>query len=536
MRNILFLFCLTAILYSCNKSKTTKTIPKPPVVEQPKTVEVIIRDTIEIVRVDTIIKTETKTVYVEKSSPTSTSVNKKYPPISAKEFRGAWVATVANITWPSKPGLSTDQQKQEAIKLLNFLQEHNFNAVILQVRPQADALYASQYEPWSYYLTGQQDLAPNPYYDPLQFWIDEAHQRKIELHAWLNPYRALHSTAKNNSAKAIFKAHPDWAIELANGMVWLDPANVEAQQHSLNVVRDLVSRYNIDGIHFDDYFYPYDSYNEGKDFPDDVSWNKYKASGGYLSRGDWRRQHVNEFIQSVHSVIQQTKPNVQFGVSPFGIWRPGFPGSVSGYDQYDKLYADAQLWLKEGWVDYFAPQLYWPIGADEQSFSELLGWWENQNPKQRNIWPGINIGLEKDWPNEIENQIRITRGINPVSHGTIAWSLGTLMQNKQLANQLKETVYALPALVPPNQWECNYVQAPIVQQFLNGSNVQLQWNSTGAKQYIVYYQYQGRKWQYKIVNTTSYSLSSNNLQKVGVTAVNAQNCESDFNEIALTVN
>ena len=189
-----------------------------------------------------------------------------------REFRAAWIATVANINWPSERGLSTDEQKREAIDLLDLLAQANFNAAVFQVRPQCDALYASELEPWSYYLTGVQGQAPDPYYDPLEFWIEEAHLRGIELHVWLNPYRAHHVSGGEVSEHSIVVKHPELVVKLETGYYWMDPAMQGTQDHSLAVVMDLVRRYDIDGVHFDDYFYPYPSYNNHKDFPDDESW------------------------------------------------------------------------------------------------------------------------------------------------------------------------------------------------------------------------------------------------------------------------
>ncbi|MEO6818987.1 MAG: family 10 glycosylhydrolase, partial [Ginsengibacter sp.] len=293
---------------------------------------------------------------------------------TSREFRAAWVATVANINWPSKPGLSSAQQQKEAIDLLNFLQKHNFNAVILQVRPQADALYESKLEPWSYFLSGTQGKPPSPYYDPLTFWTKEAHDRGLELHVWLNPYRSHHISGGPVTETSLVKKRPELMVHLKEGYWWFDPSLQETQDHGVKVVMDIVKRYDIDGVHFDDYFYPYPSYNGGEDFPDSTSRKAYLAAGGTLSVGDWRRESVNKFIHRLYDEIKKEKKYVKFGLSPFGIWRPGNPASIEGFDQYDQLYADAKLWLNEGWIDYFSPQLYWPISRIKQSFPVLLGW------------------------------------------------------------------------------------------------------------------------------------------------------------------
>ena len=314
-------------------------------------------------------------------------------PSAEREFRAAWVATVDNINWPSKPGLPVEEQKKEAIKLLDLLYENNFNAVVFQVRPQCDAMYRSDLEPWSYYLTGEQGKAPEPYYDPLEFWIEEAHKRGIELHAWLNPYRAHHPTGGEVTDASIVKKRPDLVVKLGEeGYWWMDPALKGTQDHSYNVVMDLVSRYDLDGIHFDDYFYPYPDYNNNKDFPDDESWQAYQQGGGKLSRGDWRRDAVNTFIERLYKGIKAEKPYVKFGLSPFGIWQPYNPPAIGGsFNQHETLYADAKLWLNKGWIDYYSPQLYWPINQLAQSYPVLLGWWKDQNLKGRHLWPGINL-------------------------------------------------------------------------------------------------------------------------------------------------
>ncbi|MGD8868596.1 MAG: family 10 glycosylhydrolase, partial [Gemmatimonadales bacterium] len=271
-------------------------------------------------------------------------------PHAQREFRAAWVASVANINWPSQPGLPVEEQKREAIELLDLLERHHYNAVVFQVRPQADALYESELEPWSYYLTGEQGKAPHPYYDPLEFWIEAAHDRGLELHAWLNPYRAHHREGGPITEHSIVRTRPDLVVELKDGFWWMDPGQEDTKKHSLAVVMDIVRRYDVDGIHFDDYFYPYPSTNHDEDFPDDASWNRYKSGGGKLSRDDWRRANINDFIESVYKGIKREKPRVKFGLSPFGIWRPHHPESIEGFDQYGQMYADARLWLNEGWV------------------------------------------------------------------------------------------------------------------------------------------------------------------------------------------
>ncbi|MFL5608186.1 MAG: glycoside hydrolase family 10 protein, partial [Gemmatimonadaceae bacterium] len=273
------------------------------------------------------------------------------PPIS-REFRAVWVATVGNMDWPSRPGLSTEQQQAEMIALLDRLAALRMNAVVLQIRPAADALYQSSIEPWSDVLTGEMGRAPEPFYDPLAFAVAEAHKRGLELHAWINPYRAKNTSTKTMSAGHISRTHPE-LVRKYGSFLWMDPGDPAVRTITTNVVIDLVRRYDIDGVHMDDYFYPYPETQNGRelDFPDDATWERYQRSGGTLSRDDWRRQNVDLLVQGLGDSIHAIKPWVRYGVSPFGIWRPGYPASVRGFDQYAKLYADARKWLNEGWVD-----------------------------------------------------------------------------------------------------------------------------------------------------------------------------------------
>lgn len=439
------------------------------------------------------------------SVPANTPTVKPTGPVSIdREFRAAWVATVANINWPSKPGLSVEVQQKEAIALLDSLASLNFNAVVFQVRPQADALYASELEPWSYYLTGEQGKAPAPFYDPLDFWIREAHARGMELHAWLNPYRVHHTSSGNLPATSLAHKMPESVHHLSQGYYWFDPSLKSTQDHSLAVVMDIVKRYDVDGIHFDDYFYPYDSYHGGKDFPDDKSWAAYQKSGGKLSRGDWRRESVNTFIEAVYKGIKSEKRHVKFGLSPFGIWRPGYPASIAGMDQYESLYADAKLWLNKGWVDYFTPQLYWPIGRIAQSYPVLLNWWQQENTMQRHLWPGINVSgvtNTERGADEIENQIMISRGITPLSPGVVHWSISPLLAKDSVKTRLRAGVYKKQVLVPETTWLGeSKLSAPSLRSEERGDQVGVFWNSPGTDSFktIVYYQY-GSVWEYRIL-------------------------------------
>jgi uncharacterized lipoprotein YddW (UPF0748 family) len=431
-------------------------------------------------------------------------------PVVEKEFRAAWVATVANINWPSKPGLSTEEQQKEAIAQLDFLKAHHFNAVIFQVRPMADALYKSDLEPWSYYLTGEQGKAPEPFYDPLAFWVEAAHERGLELHVWLNPYRAYHPTSKTISDLSIVKTNPELVIKLKQGYYWMDPALKQTQDKTAAVVRDIVKRYDIDGVHLDDYFYPYPEYNGGDDFPDDASWAAYQKKGGKLSRNDWRRASVNTLIERLYKEIKAEKKYVKFGISPFGIWRPGYPASIEGFDQYDKLFADAKLWLNKGWLDYFSPQLYWPINRIPVSFPVLLGWWSQENTLHRHLWPGMSVrdtsALGVD---ETLSQLMITRGMLPQSKGAIHWSLSSVIRNANLSKALLDGPYKKDALVPASPWlKTNIPFAPAtVKKEAAGDEWKISWSHPKQKQvfrWILYTRY-GNNWSYQVFNRNELS-------------------------------
>jgi len=409
------------------------------------------------------------------------------PPPSPREFRAAWVSTVANIDWPTRPNLNGAQQRAEAIAILERAKSLNLNAVVLQVRPSADAIYPSKLEPWSEYLTGAQGAAPQPMYDPLAFWITEAHARGLQLHAWFNPYRARHSGAKSPiSSGHIAKTHPA-AVKSYGKFLWMDPAEEAASRHTLGVVLDVVKRYDIDGVHIDDYFYPYPIEAPGSageavaldgnggnggignnggngaaraelDFPDQPAWQRYLLAGGKLDRADWRRQNVNQLIEALYTGIRREKSWVLFGISPFGLGKPALrPAGIAGFSQYDKLYADAELWLANGWLDYLTPQLYWAIAPKPQAYPVLLDYWVAQNGMGRHIWPGLftsRIGAPtRDFPpQEIMQQIGVTRARAGAS-GHVHFSMAALMENRKgISDQLKAGHYAAPALVPASPW------------------------------------------------------------------------------------
>lgn len=407
------------------------------------------------------------------------------PPAAPREFRGLWIATVANIDWPSKPGLPAAQQKAELISILNRADQLKLNAIVFQVRPACDAMYPSTNEPWSEYLTGVMGKPPEPFYDPLALAIEEAHKRGMELHAWFNPYRALHKSHMGNISPAhISKTHPE-LVRSYGDYLWLDPGERAVQEYSLRVVMDVVKRYDIDGVQFDDYFYP-DPTGVNRDFSDDASWRKY-GSKGKLNRADWRRENVDAFISQVYASIKSAKPWVKFGVAPFGFWRPGNPPQITGFDAYAKLFADSRKWLMNGWVDYFSPQLYWRIEQREQSFPVLLDWWEQQNVKHRHLWPGLAVSasISQQWrPGEIPDQIHLIRK-EPGTDGYLFYNTSSLLSDnpraQELQRALKQNVNAEPALVPASPWLIsNKPEKPTLSISSVSEGVKLQWSAGGT--------------------------------------------------------
>jgi uncharacterized lipoprotein YddW (UPF0748 family) len=389
------------------------------------------------------------------------------------------VATVANIDWPSRKGLTSVQQQDEIHTILDHAAALHLNAIILQIRTSADALYASPLEPWSEYLSGTQGQAPKPFYDPLALWIEQAHARGLELHAWFNPFRARQSQATSPAATShLSQTQPAW-VKAYGDQLWIDPGESAAADHTLAVFMDVLRRYDVDGIHIDDYFYPY-PVTQGTeprvelDFPDQPAWQRYMDGGGTLARNDWRRNNVDTLIARIYAGVRGIKPWVRFGVSPFGLGRPELrPSGIQGFSQYHKLYADVERWLQQGWIDYLVPQLYWRMDQAAQAFVPLLDYWHTQNPHGRNIYAGLFTSklttpgndTKFAWPSEeITNQIAAVRSRAPGT-GHVHFSMVALLQNRQgLADTLKTHTYSTPALVPASPWlESGAPDAPLAE-------------------------------------------------------------------------
>lgn len=377
-----------------------------------------------------------------------------------REFRGVWVTSVGNMDWPSRKGLPVAQQKAELIAILDRAAALNLNAIVLQVRPSADALYASKIEPWSAFLTGSMGKAPEPFYDPLEFAVQEAHARGLELHAWVNPYRA-HFPADTSriSPSHIARRRPDLVVKYGP-YLWMNPGKEEVRAYTTRVVRDIVRRYDIDGMHIDDYFYPYRERDRSRreiPFPDLSTYRAYQKTGGALSRDDWRRRNVDLLVEQLYNAVKEEKPWVKFGVSPFGIWRPGYPSTVRGLDAYAEIYADSRKWIQRGWMDYITPQIYFKSTAPYQPYTDLVRWWAQQNPFNRHLWIGNYtsrvMALGANWPaSEMLDQIRLTRADSGAS-GNVHFSMEIFLKNRDgLNDKLVAGPYGLPALVPASPW------------------------------------------------------------------------------------
>jgi uncharacterized lipoprotein YddW (UPF0748 family) len=468
----------------------------------------------------------------------TTTVHSQSLPRPEREFRAVWMATVDNIDFPTKKNLSIAQQKAELLQGLELAESLKLNAIIFQVRPQCDALYKSSLEPWSEFLTGEMGKAQA--FDPLEFLVAEAHKRGILVHAWFNPYRALHPAAKTVSANHISKRRPELVRKYGKHL-WLDPGDAKVQAYSLSVVADVVKRYDIDGVHFDDYFYPYvekDASDAKIEFPDDPSWQQYKTSGGKLSRSDWRRKNVNDFIESVGREIKRLKPEILYGISPFGIWQPMPEKEIRGFNAYAELYADAKKWLQDGTIDYLAPQLYWETARKGQSFPVLFDWWKSQNTKKRHLWAGLasyRIGSNANFTAaEITGQIQLTKN-SPQTLGSIHFSFKSLRNDLGgIQQSLREKVYAKDALIPQSSWiKTAKILAPKVKITRDKNLVRATWKEQGKRKafWFVVYAKDNSGWGYSVLPATQKSITlsaDRRVEKIVVTSVDRLGNESSF--------
>jgi len=426
-----------------------------------------------------------------------------------REMRGAWIATVSNIDWPSQRNLTPKAQREEMRYMLDELAKNKINAIIVQIRPTADAFYPSALEPWSNWLTGKQGLKPAPYYDPLQFIIDEAHKRCIEVHVWLNPYRVTNS----DNIDILHKDHLYYKNKNLfvkyGGKYYFDPGLDETREFLNRVVEDIVEKYDIDAVHFDDYFYPYKVANE--EFPDNNSFRNNPRGFAPNQKEDWRRNNVNMVIAELQRTIKELKPWVEFGISPFGVWRndnmdPRGSATRAGVQNYDDLYADILKWLNEGTIDYVVPQLYWEIGKKVADYEVLVKWW-SENSYGKNLYIGLypsGLGSKTNpaWTNgnEIARQLKMNK-LYPQVEGAVYFSAKSLINGKQgLNDSLQNNYYKYPAITPVNhniQGEPS-AQPQNIRTIKDGDEAYLIWDHVneegGCKvSYYVVYAFKGKK-------------------------------------------
>lgn len=360
------------------------------------------------------------------------------------EFRGAWVASVWNLNFPSKPGLRAEELRGEIREIVGVARRCGIGHLFVQVRPESCALYPSRLEPWSRFLSGRQGVGPGM--DPLAEFLREGERQGVAIHAWINPYRAAVDARQPRAANHVTNRLRRYVRRVGN-LLWMDPGALEVRRHVVEVVKEIVGRYpNLAGVHLDDYFYPYPPPGRRLDFPDAETYAAYRAAGGRLEKEDWRRQNVNLLIRDLHVVIKQMHPQMLFGVSPFGIYTKGEPPEVkAGLDQLRQLYADPVFWMRQGWVDYLVPQLYWPEGS-EQSFSALLQWWRSPraNPRGVPIYAGIaleRLGPPHHWPlKEIAQQLRLEQQIGPKPNGggVVFYNIGAILRNTKGVRSILE--------------------------------------------------------------------------------------------------
>ena len=430
------------------------------------------------------------------------------PPQLAREFRGAWIATIYNLDWPSSPGLSSGTQQAELRGILDKLVALKMNAVIFQVRAQCDASYSSPLEPWSSSFTGRMGASPG--YDPLAFCIREAHARGIEVHAWFNPFRALSNNSQNTAGNHVTRTSPQITKRYGT-MTWCDPSQPDTRARAMNVILDVVKRYDIDGVHMDDYFYPYPSgsltFNDGKS-------------------PSQRRTYVDGFVSNLYSAVKRQKPWVRVGISPFGIWQPGVPGGIeAGLNSYEELACDSRKWLHNGWVDYLAPQLYWRDSPRKQSYSLLLNWWRQQG--DRPVWPGIateRINSKEDPGRpaaEITNQIDLSRKIGRNWNGHIHWSAKSLVTNKGGIATKLASIYTQPAAIPPMPWiNGNTPAAPSVGASVQGDGTAIHWQANGNTAKIAVQARYGGTWRtVRIVPAGANGITIQRADSIAVTAL-----------------
>lgn len=460
-------------------------------------------------------------------------------PEIAREMRAFWVTTVFNLDWPSNTTRTTAQQQAEARAFLDACVDLKMNVVCVQIRSQADALYNTSLEPYGPMFRGSFGLAPSPAYDPLQYWIDQAKLRGIQVYAWVNPYRALSnatSTVPSNHIKNQAGMTDLYPTSATNNSLWIDPSG-PGSNWTRNVINDVVTRYDIDGLIFDDYFYPY-PYNS-VDYPDADAYSAYTSGGGTLSKKEWRIKNINDFVQNVNLDVKAIKPYMKFGVSPSGIYRssnassadgrPKLPSPITGFSHVDSLYADSVKWMQSGWIDFIAPQIYWSLSSTAQNHTTIMNWWSQQNTLNRLVYVANAAYLVADgtWSDsELNNQITATRNL-PTDSGNIHFRTESIVQDVSLTAALKAGAYANPAILPAHPWIENIPPAnPWLVYSLNSSNHVFNWTIVGEPAYqIVVATLVGSTWTHQVLpgTTTSFTFPRKNaggpLRAIGVQAI-----------------
>lgn len=450
-----------------------------------------------------------------------------------REMRGVWIATVANIDWPSQRNASSIAQREELREMLDRFAELRINTVIFQARPTADALYHSIYEPWSMYLTGKQGRKPTPFFDPLQFLIEEAHKRCIDVHVWLNPYRLLNGDGISGLDRSHLYFQKPYLFVKYGGKYYFNPGLDETRQYLNKIVKDIVERYDVDAIHFDDYFYPYPV--QGQAFPDNETFRNFPR--GFSNKEDWRRNNVDMVITELKQTIQSVKPWVEFGISPFGVWRnssndPRGSATRAGIQNYDDLYADILKWLEDGTIDYVVPQLYWEIGKKIADYEVLINWW-SQHAQNKNVYigmyaSGLALRTEQAWkqPNELARQLRMNQNF-PKVDGVFFYSAKPFLRNHQgLLDSLQQQFYTYPAIPPVNR---NLTRTPAIQPeniriLKEGNEALLRWNAVEAEAgnaaaYYVVYCFKGKKAGNMNDASNIFTITNNTLLKINETKV-----------------
>ncbi len=495
--------------------------------------------TLDIATTDTATDTATDTVTDASADvPTDTATDAPIDtPVDAgatlvavshpRELRAAWVATVFNIDWPSRTGLSASQGQAGLTEVVDAASRAGLNALFFQVRSEGDAMYRSTLEPWSRFLTGRQGADPG--WDPLAFLVDLAHRRGIEVHAWLNPYRARASATVASVAPHLSVTDPDATMRYGDAL-WMNPASPVVQDRLLRVIEDIAGRYDIDGVHFDDYFYPYPI--AGIPFPDSVSFDSYRATGGALALADWRRDNVNRMVERVSRSVAALRPTLRFGISPFGIWRPGNPSGIVGLDAFTSIYCDAPTWMRRGWVDYLAPQLYWPSTQTAQAYGPLVRWWASTTSDGRSIFGGnylSRLGTTAAWTlEEYRREVQLTRSeYANGARGNVWFSVRPLVQNTMGARDMfARDLYPRPALPPPMATRRSVVVAPPAVT-ANGRALRVSHPATTSLRSWALYAEVGGQWTLeRVVPATAATMDLDRAGRWAVTAVGRDDVES----------